>query len=268
MKYCSVNGIEQTSIGLSDRGLAYGDGIFTTAKIRDGEVVLLDRHLDRLSNGCQHLKIAIPSLQHLANQLQSIAESYSKAVLKVMITAGAGGRGYSRIGLNEKDANIIIIVSEFPIHYNKLAQQGIKLGNSKQRIAISPMLAGIKHLNRLEQVLLRDELDERKEDDLVVTNYKDYVVEATCANLFYWQHGQLHTPDLTLSGVNGIIRQEILRKYPETQICQTTLADLNAANGMFICNSLMGIMPVKKYNDRKLTIDESINLQSIMKGLI
>ena len=71
-----------------------------------------------------------------------------------------------------------------------------------------------------------------------------------------------------MSGVNGIIRQEILRKVPETQICQTILADLNVANGMFICNSLMGIMPVKKYNDRKLTIDESINLQSIMKGLI
>lgn len=268
MKYCSVNGVEQTSIDIADRGLAYGDGIFTTAKIKNGQVVLLAKHIERLLLGCQKLKLVVPSERGLTSQLKSVAKIYNQAVLKVMITAGSGGRGYSRIGLSENDINIIIIISDFPTHYEDLALQGINLGDSKQQIGISPMLAGLKHLNRLEQVLLRAELDARNEDDLVVTNYQGVVVEATCSNLFYWQEGQLCTPDLSVSGVNGIIRQEILTKYPETQICQTRLPDLREANGMFICNSLMGIMPVKTYNNRRLVIDEVLQLKIQMKGAI
>jgi len=268
MKYCSVNGIEQTSIDITERGLAYGDGIFTTAKIVDGRVVLLDKHIERLGLGCQQLKLVVPSLDVLTSQLQSVARLYTQAVLKVMITAGSGGRGYSRIGLTENDANIIIIVSDYPKHYEALAIQGVDLGISKQQIGVSSMLAGLKHLNRLEQVMLRGELDERSEDDLVVTNCQGHVVEASCANLFYWQAGKLCTPDLSLSGVNGIIRQVILSHYPEAKICKTTLADLSKANGMFICNSLMGIMPVKTYNKRALDIDGVLQLQAKFKGLI
>lgn len=266
MKYCSVNGIKQTGIDITDRGLAYGDGLFTTAKIVDGKVILLEKHIERLIFGCQQLRLAGPSLESLTSQLQSVAKLYSKAVLKVMITAGSGGRGYSRIGLSENDTNIIIIVYDYPEHYKALSLHGIDLGVSKQQIGITPMLAGLKHLNRLEQVLLRAELDERSEDDLVVTNCQGHVVEASCANLFYWQKGQLCTPDLTLSGVNGLIRQAILTKYPATKICKTHLTDLSEANAMFICNSLMGIMPVKTYNNRLLAIDEVLQLQTQMKG--
>ena len=268
MKYCSVNGNQQKSIALNERGLAYGDGLFTTAKIINGEVVLLAKHIERLIRGCQQLKITAPLEQSLIKQLQSVAKAFSYAVLKVMITAGSGGRGYSRIGLADNASNIIIIVSDYPAHYSALAEQGITLGDSEQKIGINPMLAGLKHLNRLEQVLLRAELDTRQEDDLVVSNCQDNVIEVTSANLFYWQKGQLCTPDLSLSGVNGIIRQQVLAKYPETQISQTRLSDLNEVSAMFICNSLMGIMPVKTYNNRDLVIDEVLNMQRQMQGFI
>jgi len=268
MKYCSINGIEQKNINIADRGFSYGDGIFTTAKLINGQIVLLEKHIERLRQGCQVLKIAAPSVQSLTRQLQLVAKSYSQAVLKVIITAGSGGRGYSRVGLSEDDRNIIIIISDYPKHYKELARQGLDLGDAKLQIGVSPMLGGLKHLNRLEQVLLRGELDERKEDDLVVTNCLGHVVEATCANLFYWKKGQLCTPELSMSGVNGIIRQTILVNSPEVQVCQSNLADLRDANSMFICNSLMGIMPVKTYNNRKLDIDDVLQLQSKMKGLI
>ena len=268
MKYCSVNGIEQTSIAVNDRGLAYGDGIFTTAKIVKGEIVLLDKHIERLTHGCQQLKIMAPLNENLIAHLESVAKDHPLAVLKVMITAGSGGRGYSRKGLNDKSTNIIVMVSDFPNHYQTLSLQGINLGDSKQQISVSPMLSGLKHLNRLEQVLLRAELDERLEDDLVVTNYLGEVVEVTSSNLFYFLGEQLCTPDLSKSGVDGIIRQEILSKYPETKICRTSLADLNTANSMFICNSLMGIMPVKTYNNCLLDLDVVLQLQTQMKKFI
>ena len=268
MKYCSINGLQQENIAVTERGLAYGDGLFTTAKIVDGEVVLLDKHIERLTLGCQQLKLTAPLRANLTEQLQAVAKAYPLAVLKVMITAGSGGRGYSRIGLSDKASNVIIMVSDFPSHYTALAQKGINLGDSKQQISSSPMLAGLKHLNRLEQVLLRAELDDRIEDDLVVTNCQGHVIEASSANLFYWLDGELCTPDLSMSGVDGIIRQTILSKYPQIRVCHTELAELKQAQSMFICNSLMGIIPVKTYNNRLLGIDVVQALQNQMKGFI
>lgn len=268
MKYCSVNGIQQTSIEVTERGLAYGDGLFTTAKVVNGKVVLLDKHIERLIRGCQQLKFQAPSIEKLTEQLQSVTKIYPLAVLKVMITAGSGGRGYSRIGLSDNATNVIIMVSDFPSHYNALAQQGIILGDSQQQISVSPMLAGLKHLNRLEQVLLRTELDDRCEDDLIVTNCQGNVIEAISSNLFYYLDGQLCSPDLLKSGVDGIIRQAILAKQPQIKVVKTTLADLRKAQAMFICNSLMGIMPVKTYNNRKLPIDTVLQLKNQMKGFI
>ena len=268
MKYCLVNGQQQTDISITDRGLAYGDGIFTTTKIVNGKVILLDKHIERLAHGCQRLKIQAPSRQRLMEQLQSTAKGYSLAVLKVMITAGSGGRGYSRLGLNDNATNLIIIVSDFPNHYQALAQRGIDLGDSIQQIATSSILGGIKHLNRLEQVLLRAELDERVEDDLVVTNCQGNVIEATSSNLFYWLDGQLCTPDVSNSGVNGIIRQVIIANRPQVNVCRNQLSDLKQAQAMFICNSLMGIIPVKTYNNRILAVDNVQQLQRQMKGLI
>jgi 4-amino-4-deoxychorismate lyase len=268
MKYCSVNGEQQDIIALNDRGLSYGDGLFSTAKIVNGNVVLLAKHIERLMMGCQQLKITPPVEQVLIKELQSVAKGYAHAVLKVMITAGSGGRGYSRVGLADNASNVIIIVSDYPQHYNTLAKQGIILGDSEQKMGINPMLSGLKHLNRLEQVLLRAELDKRQEDDLVVSNCHDHIIEVTCANLFYKQGSQWYTPDLSLSGVNGLIRQAILTKYPKFNVRLTHSVDLREANSMFICNSLMGIMPVKTYNNRNLAIDDVLQIQSQMQGLI
>jgi len=268
MKYCSINGQQQTDIAVTERGLAYGDGLFTTAKIVKGKVILLAAHIERLVHGCQRLKLQPPSAQQLNEQLTLVAKAYPLAVLKVMITAGSGGRGYSRVGLSDNAMNIIIMVSDFPEHYGALAQQGINLGDSQQCIGTSAMLGGLKHLNRLEQVLLRAELDERIEDDLVVTNCQGNVIEATCSNLFYWLGDTLCTPDLSMSGVDGLIRQAIIAKNPQVKVCVTKRVDLKKAQGMFICNALMGIIPVKMYNNRNLAIANTQQLQQQMKNFI
>ncbi|MDX2370086.1 MAG: aminodeoxychorismate lyase, partial [Colwellia sp.] len=181
-----------------------------------------------------------------------VAKQHKLAVLIVIIIASSGGRGYARSTDSKND--VIIMVHDYPKHYDELAIEGITLGNSKQKIGINPMLSGLKHLNRLEQVLLRQELGNTKEDDLVVTNINDEVIEATSANLFFWHNDKLCTPDVTSSGVNGIMRQTILQKYPETLIKKITLAELANSQGMFICNCVMGVMPVKNYNGQNLSI--------------
>lgn len=261
MKYCAINGNKQTHLAVTDRGLAYGDGIFTTAKIIEGQVILLERHLMRLIDGCNRLKINTPEKGILAEQMRVAAKGFLLGCLKVVITSGSGGRGYSRSGLTQDSTQVIVMVNEFPTHYQKQCRTGITLANSEQQISSSPMLAGIKHLNRLEQVLLRAELDMSADDDLVVTNEKGHVIETTCANLFYWRNNQLYTPNLISSGVDGIIRQTILRFAPSVNVVETSIDDLHHAEEIFICNSLMGIMPVKTYNNRQLQIKNALKLQ-------
>lgn len=251
MKFCLVNGVQQNQIDIENRGLAYGDGLFTTAKIINGQIQYLSSHIQRLLVGCEKLGLIAPNKVELTEQLIQVAKQYPLAVLKVIITASSGGRGYARSTALMND--LIIMVHDYPKHYDDLAIVGITLGNSKQQIGINPMLSGLKHLNRLEQVLLRQELGNTKKDDLVVTNINDEVIEATSANLFFWLNGKLCTPDVTSSGVNGIMRQTILQIYPDTVIKKVTFAELASSSAMFICNCVMGVMPVRNYNGRPLS---------------
>lgn len=266
MKFCLVNGIQQNQIDIENRGLAYGDGLFTTAKIIDGQIQYLSSHVQRLLVGCEKLALIAPSTVELTEQLSQVVKSYDLAVLKVIITASSGGRGYAR-STNPK-SELIIMVHDYPKHYDELAIEGITLGNSHQKMGINPMLSGLKHLNRLEQVLLRQELANSKEDDLVVTNIHNEVIEATSANLFFWLDGKLCTPDVTSSGVNGIMRQTILQKYPETLIKKVTLAELASSPAMFICNCVMGVMPVKNYNDQNLSITLSQGVRNVVNNAV
>mgnify|MGYP003386670492 CR=1 FL=1 len=252
MKLCLVNGVQQNTIDIENRGLAYGDGLFTTAKIINGQIQHLSLHVQRLLVGCEKLELIAPNKIELSEQLSQVAKSYNLAVLKVIITASSGGRGYARSA--DPINNLIIMVHDYPKHYDDLAIEGITLGNSRQQIGINPMLSGLKHLNRLEQVLLRQELSSTKVDDLIVTNINDEVIEATSANFFFWLDGKLCTPDVTSSGVNGIMRQIILQKYPDTLIKKVTFTELVSSPAMFICNCVMGVMPVKAYNGQPLSI--------------
>ena len=264
MKFCSVNGVQQNHIDIQNRGLAYGDGLFTTAKISHGSVEYLSSHIERLVSGCIKLGINPPVFLELKKQLLSVAKNYSLAVLKIIIIANSGGRGYARAEQNTYD--LIISVHDYPHYYEQLIKTGIQLGLSKQQLGVNPMLAGLKHLNRLEQVLLRQELATRVEDDLLVTNINNEVIEATSANVFFFIGDELCTPDVSQSGVDGLMRQAILQRYPDTQIKSLTLEDINNAQAMFICNCVMGIMPVAQFNDRALSMKPIVEIQKNMEA--
>jgi 4-amino-4-deoxychorismate lyase len=252
--YCSINGLQVNLLSVKNRGLNYGDGLFTTAKIFNGEIEMLDHHLQRLEDGCAWLNIPMVSLSELTQELKAVALPHLKAVIKIVITAGEGGRGYSRIGISPP--SVIINISSFPEHYDYWQTKGINLGISQLQLGVNPMLGGLKHLNRLEQVLIRQELDQRDEDDLLVTNIDGYVVESSCANVFWLIDGKLNTPKISSSGIAGLMRAKILAKMPETIIKDFTINDLEQVQAMFICNSVMGIVPIEIFNGKRLSLDK------------
>ncbi|EOK5619436.1 aminotransferase class IV, partial [Escherichia coli] len=115
-------------------------------------------HLQRLEQGCRQLLLPMPDLSLLADEMRRIAQGHARAVLKIILTPGSGGRGYSRRGCQAPVR--ILSLSPWPQHYATLQQQGASLVTSPVPLARNPLLAGIKHLNRLEQVMIRHHLDE------------------------------------------------------------------------------------------------------------
>jgi len=252
MLYCSVNGQQTNKIDVRDRALQYGDGLFTTALIQEGQIQLLKKHLQRLDAGSKALQIEV-DLKSLEIDLVNCAKSYKEAVLKVTLSAGSGGRGYSRVGVSSP--TVIIQVFDFPKHYHHWQSEGIALGVAKQKLGHASVLAGLKHLNRLEQVFIRQELDSLSVDDVLVLDIYDHLIEASSGNVFWCIGEQWFTAKITHAGVNGIMRNCIIEALSSIQEVEVGLAVLDEANAIVVTNSVMQMVPVKKYLDKPLNVE-------------
>lgn len=269
MYYQSINGEQEQHLLINNRGLAYGDGVFTTAKVVNGKVQFLSAHIERLTNSCNKLNISLPDFNTIIAELTEAARKYKLSVAKIIITAGDGGRGYSRQGCST--SNVIITFHPFPGHYLSLQQKGIHLGVSTLKIGINPLTAGIKHLNRLEQVLIRQELDNRIEDDLLVLNCLENVIEATAANVFWFKNNIWYSPTLNDSGVEGLMRNHILQNcsnHCEINLVNAKLSALDSIDAMFICNSVMGVMPVKSFENQILSLAPCHDIKELLQGIM
>ncbi|MDU0355309.1 aminodeoxychorismate lyase [Paraglaciecola aquimarina] len=207
-----VNGQFQTEISITDRALQYGDGCFTTIACRNGCLEFYDDHIQRLKTSCHKLAIQFSAWEELTRSihasLQNLNDQTRDLVIKVLISRGQGGRGYSPKGCSTP--NYIITHHPYPQHYNQLQQNGIKLTVSPIQLAKQPLLAGIKHLNRMEQVLIKNDLLNSDFDDALVCDTDGAIIESSIANCFWKQDGQWFTPDLTHSGVEGVMRKQVI----------------------------------------------------------
>ncbi|EOY5091838.1 TPA: aminodeoxychorismate lyase [Citrobacter amalonaticus] len=250
-----INGREQESLPASDRAIQFGDGCFTTACILDGTVSLLAAHLRRLQAACATLLIAFDDWDVLEREMTVLAAGHPRAVLKVIISRGSGGRGYS--GAQCRDSTRILSVSAYPQHYDCWREQGITLALSPVRLGRNPLLAGIKHLNRLEQVLIRSHLEQTDAEEALVLDSEGWVTECCAANLFWRKDNVVYTPRLDQAGVNGIMRQFCIRKLAQSsfQVVETHAREavLQHADEMVVCNALMPIVPVRAYGANTLS---------------
>lgn len=247
-----INGTATTQLMAADRGLQFGDGCFTTARVVAGGVVWLDAHLARLQQACQRLRISGIDWVQLQAEMQQLVQDQAHAVLKVILTRGAGGRGYSPAGCQMPTR--LLTLSPYPAHYLALREQGALLCQATTPLGINPALAGLKHLNRLEQVLIRSELDEQGADEALVLDSDGWLVECCAANLFWRKGKQLFTPALNRCGVNGLARQQLLQDcaqlgYPVAEVRERP-ATLQDADEVLICNALMPLLPVRQTGDR------------------
>lgn len=236
-----VNGARQSSISLNNRGLAYGDGVFETIRLHNHQPVFLDLHLLRLQKGLKAL--GIPNcLPQINTDLSSLADDLpEKGVLKILLTRGAGGRGYRCAA--ETNPDRIMTLHALPSTLLDVSK-GINVFVCNTRLADCSALSGLKHLNRLEQVLASMEWPDESFDEGLMLNTRGQAIEGTRSNLFVVIEGKLMTPSLERNGVDGVMRQVILKAFPETSVQTITMEQLKEADEVFFCNSVAGIWPV------------------------
>lgn len=242
-----VNGEESSTLDALDRGLAYGDGIFRTFLLRDSKAVAWTRQYAKIVADCARLGLQAPSRAALEADLTRIAADAPDCVVKIIVTRGSGLRGYAIPGLAQ--VRTVAISSPLPIYPHNHTEQGICARVCDLRLAQQPALAGIKHLNRLENVLARSEWNDPQIAEGILLDAADKVIGGTMSNLFMVCGNTLLTPRLSASGISGVTRERILAAAPElglkTGIGEFELKDLYAADAVMLCNSVIGIWQIR-----------------------
>jgi 4-amino-4-deoxychorismate lyase len=247
MRHCLINGEAIDQLPVSDRGLHYGDGLFETIAVNDGQPVYWEAHLARLGEGCSRLGMPSPSSELLAGEARSVVPQQGRSVLKILITRGSGGRGYLPPGTCEPRR--IVMSFDWPDYPDSYYSEGVQLRLCTTRLACQPQLLGLKHLNRLENVLARQEWQDPDIAEGLMCDSRGQVIEGTMSNLFLVRQGTLITPDLARCGVRGIMRDRIIELAAGLGIAHARrdieATELDTAQELFVCNSILGIWPAR-----------------------
>ena len=249
-----INGSFNGVISALDRGFAYGDGIFRTLKVINGMPEQWPMHYQTLVEDCSAIGIVCPDADLFINDFERLflAEELI-AVAKIIVTRGEGERGYKPPAITTPMR--VMIKSNLPSHPKTNFTEGVQLYLCDTRIGHQPKLAGIKHLNRLENVLARMEWNDPEMAEGVMLDLAGNVIECTASNIFARFGDVLTTPKLDMCGVAGITRKQILSHAHtlnlKTKIESIGLKKLLTADEVVICNSLFGVWQVRSLANKK-----------------
>lgn len=251
-----INGELGNAIHAMDRAVMYGDGVFRTMRMRHGKVQCWPQQYRKLNSDCLALDILCPAQNTLEQELSQLALDEPDCVVKIVVSRGAGGRGYLAPKL--ASPNRVLMSTPAPQHPMHFWHEGVKLHLCEIRISHQPRLAGIKHLNRLENVLARMEWDDATIPEGLLLDADGWVVEGTMSNIFMRVGQKLVTPDLSACGVAGLQRDRILKHTPTLgltpEITHFSLPLLLQAEEIFISNSVIGIWPVRQIGNTRITL--------------
>jgi len=250
-----IDGQEDGRIDPLDRGLQYGDGLFETIAIAEGRPRFLEWHFERLKEGARRLGIPAPAADLLRAEITRVSTT-PRSVVKILLTRGIGERGY-RAPKNSLPRRIVLGF-DWPAWPPEAATKGVRVGWCRTRLGRNPALAGIKHLNRLEQVLARSEWDDDAMDEGLMQDDRGQVIAATQSNLFARMDGRWVTPRLDQCGVSGVMRRAFrewqgARGEPVDER-ELGMADVERASALILTNALIGAWPVRELAGRRLAI--------------
>ena len=263
---CFKNAQEVKDIALLDRAFHYGDGCFTTARIVEGKIELEALHYARLKLACERLSLNVDLglIETTLHQMQQL-QSRLNGTLKVIISRGEGQRGYS---LPNHPADLWVYF--YPKTVESFHYESISAGVLQTAMGLSmPNLVGIKTLNRLEQVMLKQEADQLGWSEALVLDVQGSVVEGVSSNCFFRINDTWITPELRYNGVHGVMRAEILRRMQQQGIqCEQRLVDseeISKIQSLFFCNALQPMKIATVLDQQTLMVEPCIELFNTLK---
>ena len=228
-----INGVAADQVPALDRGLAYGDGLFESIRLVDAVAPLWSRHMQRLVESCERLRIPVPDAAQLWREVLEVTCGMPHSVARITVTRGIGERGYA-LPASPRPMRVVTAFAP-PEVADSAYTQGVRMRVCDIRLAEQPLLAGMKHLNRLEQVLARAEWDDSAIVEGVLCDSHGRAISATMA---------------------GVARAEVLSAYPQAQVGELTLDALSGASEVFLSSSVRGILPVRSLGRQDYEVGE------------
>lgn len=264
-----INGQPGEYIHALDRAAMYGDGVFRTLRIRQGRAFDWPRQYRKLAADCAALGIVCPAQTLLHAELDQAIATQAEGVAKIVVSRGAGGRGYKAPA--DMTPTRLVMVTPLPNYPVDYWRRGVALHLCELRLAHQARLAGIKHLNRLENVLARNEWSDPDVPEGLLLDQAGHVIEGTMSNVFVRQGSVMRTPDLSQCGVAGVQRERILELAPRlglrADVAPMTLDAVRRADEVWMCNSIIGVWPVRALGNDALPVGDTAHaLQSLLEN--
>lgn len=239
---CLIDGVIANTLPVADRGLRYGDGLFETVGVFGGRAPLWAFHMARLARDAGRLGMPAPDPEVFERDCGRLIENHPDCCLRMTWTRGDGGQAY--FPPDEVAPRRIVQRLTLPADLEVQRREGISAVVAALRLAAQPRLAGIKHLNRLEQVLAARECAEAGVDEAVMLDAEGRLAEALTGNLLLVIDGRPVTPAMHGVGVAGVGLEWLIRTVPEIERRTLAPADLERAGEVMVVNSVRGIRPV------------------------
>jgi len=269
-----VDGKPRSTLEATDRGLFFGDGLFETMAAVGASIPLWERHLRRLTSGCRRLRIQLPRTEDLWRDIQAVlAPETDRSVIKLVVTRGSGGDGYRPP--REAQPTCLVQRRDWPIHAMEIPRAGVRVRFCETRMATGSPVAGIKHLNRLEQVLARAEWQDASIAEGLMQDRDGYVVEGTMSNLFVQEGERWLTPPVDRCGVAGVMRGLVMEmaerlgyRVVEQRMRPSRLLTADAA---FLTNAVIGIWPIGELDGQRFAVTTGVlaareRVRAILEG--
>jgi len=244
-----INGEAKETISIHDRGLQNGDGLFETMAVHNGRIHIWEDHWQRLALGCEKLSITLPNKELIEKEIALLCENKDEAqfVIKLIVTRGEGQRGYRFT--SEQNVTRILSSHSWPDYPESYQTEGVAVRYCETTLSENIKLAGVKHLNRLEQVLASNEWDTDEFQEGLMLTAQGNVIDGTMSNIFAVLDNKIFTPGLSLCGVAGVMRKTIVNIAKEKGFAvyekEFSKSELEMADELFLSNSLFGIWPIR-----------------------
>ena len=244
-----VDGVPTAAVHATDRGLGYGDGVFRTMRVRGGIALQWARHYAKLASDCSAIGIRCPAQALLAQEIERTCDGATpEHTVKIVVTRGAGPRGYAYA--DDLQPTRLVYSAPYAAYPPEYASAGVCVRRCRLTLAVQPALAGIKHLNRLENVLARAEWSDPALAEGLLCDAAGNLIGGTMTNVFIAKDGALSTPALTRCGVAGVTRDRVIdAAHAHGVACSIRdigWDELSGAEEVILVNSLAGAWPVRE----------------------